>query len=177
MGCVKSRMHEKDVRDRMRAILQTVRDVNLRSVVAFEAETVDDVDFLWTLPTRVVPLLTKLKGPTRPLPFVEDIAVPPEAVSEFLVSAQRILQRHQVTASLYAHAAAGQLHMRPFLQPPRPGDGPRLEGLARDLYQLVFSLGGSISGEHGDSTPFAAPFGPLDGLGVESAVSGHQYAA
>ncbi|WP_240928411.1 FAD-binding and (Fe-S)-binding domain-containing protein [Thalassoroseus pseudoceratinae] len=143
-------MHAKDVQDRMRAILQTVRDVNLRSVVAFEAETDADVEFLWTLPSRVVPLLTKLKGATRPLPFVEDMAVPPEAVSEFLLSAQRILQRHQVTASLYAHAAAGQLHMRPFLQPPQPGDGPRLEGLARDLYQLVFSLGGSISGEHGD---------------------------
>ncbi len=143
-------MHAKDVRDRMRASLRAVRDVNLRSIVAFEAETDADVDFLWTLPSRVVPLLTKLKGSTRPLPFVEDIAVPPEAVSEFLLSAQRILQRHQVTASLYAHAAAGQLHMRPFLQPPRPSDGPRLEGLARDLYQLVFSLGGSISGEHGD---------------------------
>ena len=59
--------------------------------------------------------LYKLKGSTRPLPFVEDVAVPPEALPEFLTRMQNVLKRHQVTASLFGHAGQGQLHIRPFL--------------------------------------------------------------
>ncbi len=157
---------EQQVQDRLRMVIATVRDVNLRTVVAQEAYTPEDIEFLWSLPSKVVPLLTKLKGPSRPLPIVEDIAVPPEALMEFLVSSQKVFQKHQVTASLYAHAASGQLHLRPFLPPPAiTMDGTRLESLARDLYQAVRSVGGSISGEHGDGLARTAfirsQYGPL----------------
>ena len=113
----------------------------------FEATTFDEIEFLWSLPYRVVPMLNRVRSETSPLPIVEDIAVPPEVMPEFVGRALRILQKHEVTASLYAHAAAGQLHMRPFL--PLPLDGPRIERLARDLYHAAISVGGSISGEHG----------------------------
>lgn len=157
---------EQEVQDRLHSVVATVREVNLRVVVAHEAITPEGVDFLWSLPSKVVPLLTKLKGPSRPLPIVEDIAVPPETLQEFLVASQKVFQKHQVTASLYAHAASGQLHMRPFLPPPATiPDGTRLESLARDLYQAVRSVGGSISGEHGDGlarTSFIrSQYGPL----------------
>ncbi|WP_010588390.1 FAD-binding and (Fe-S)-binding domain-containing protein [Schlesneria paludicola] len=113
----------------------------------FEATTYDEIEFLWSLPYRVVPLLNRARGETSPLPIVEDIAVPPEALPEFVGKARRVLQRHEVTASMYAHAAAGQLHIRPFL--PMPLDARRMEDLARDLYFAALSVGGSISGEHG----------------------------
>jgi FAD/FMN-containing dehydrogenase/Fe-S oxidoreductase len=113
----------------------------------FEATTFDEIEFLWSLPYRVVPLLNRARGETSPLPIVEDIAVPPEVLPEFVARARRVLQKHEITASLYAHAAAGQLHMRPFL--PMPLDPRRMEDLARDLYHAALSVGGSISGEHG----------------------------
>ena len=141
---------DRQVRDRIRMAVKAVHAVDSEAIVAREAYEFDDVEFLWSLPGKIVPLLTRLKGPTRPLPFVEDIAVPPEALHDFLIKAQRVLQRHQATASLYAHAASGQVHLRPFLPPPAPQDGPRIEAIARDLYQAAFSFGGAISGEHGD---------------------------
>lgn len=156
---------DSQVRDRIRGLLQAVHDVNLRVVVAREAYTFDEVEFLWSLPAKVVPLLARLRGHSRPLPFVEDIAVPPEALHDFLVQAQRIFQKHEVTASLYSHAAAGQVHLRPFLPPPGPRDGERMEALARDLYQAAFAAGGTISGEHGDGLSRSAflreQYGPL----------------
>ena len=83
---------------------------------------------LFLLPARrVVPLLARLKGGVRPVPLVEDMAVPPEALHEFLVRAQRVLQRHQLTSSLYAHAASGQVHLRPFLPVPTEADADRIE--------------------------------------------------
>jgi FAD/FMN-containing dehydrogenase/Fe-S oxidoreductase len=141
---------ESQCRDRIQMVIRAVRALNVNAVVPYQAHAIEDVEFLWTLPGKVVPLLTRLKGETRPTPIVEDIAVPPATLLEFLRAAQKVFQSHEVTASLYAHAAAGQLHLRPFLAPPSPADGPKLEALARDLYAAVFAVGGTISGEHGD---------------------------
>ncbi len=156
---------ERQVRDRIRMVIESVRMLEQSVMVAREAYTAADVDFLWSLPNRVVPLLTSLPGSIRPLPFVEDIAVPPATLGEFLHRAQRVLQRHEVTASLYAHAASGQVHLRPFLPPPSVVDADRIESIARDLYDVVFSVGGTISGEHGDGLARTAfirsQYGPL----------------
>lgn len=137
-----------------RRLDDVVRVVHGQARVAARVTTERDpaaVEFLWTLPGKVVPRLTKLKGPTRPLPIVEDVAVPPAAMQEFRVRAQKVFQKHQVTATLYAHAGDGQMHFRPFLPPPEAGEpGPSLEAIARDLYQAALSVGGVVSGEHGD---------------------------
>ncbi|MFY8056102.1 MAG: FAD-binding oxidoreductase, partial [Planctomycetaceae bacterium] len=82
----------------------------------------DDVELLWRLPAQIVSVLASLRGDSRPLPFVEDVAVPPDQLAEFLVRAQRVFQKHEVTATLYAHAASGQLHFRPILPVPSRGD-------------------------------------------------------
>lgn len=138
----------EECQDRIRQVLASVKGLSPAPIVAHVAYTYDEVEFLWSLPHRVVPLLSRLQGSTRPLPFVEDIAVPPEALHEFLVAAQNVFKSHQVTASLYSHAAAGQIHLRPFLPPPTSADAGRIEEIACDLYQAVFAVGGTISGEH-----------------------------
>ena len=63
---------------------------------------------------------------------------------------QNVLKRHQVTASLFGHAGHGQLHIRPFLDPNDPEHVKTMAALATDLYEAVFQVGGTISGEHGD---------------------------
>ena len=142
------------------------RTHSLQGRVAARAASDEAVRFLWTLPGKVVPRLTHLRGSTRPLPIIEDVAVPPAAMREFCVRAQRVFQRHRVTATLYAHAGDGQMHFRPFLAPPEMGgSGVLMEALARDLYQVALTLGGVVSGEHGDGLARTAfirtQFGPL----------------
>ncbi|MEP3479488.1 MAG: FAD-linked oxidase C-terminal domain-containing protein [Fuerstiella sp.] len=125
----------------------------------------NEVEKIWQLPSAVVPLLAGLKGASRPLPFVEDIAVPPPLIADFLKLAQRTFQKHEVTATVYAHAASGQLHLRPMLPLPSAPDADRLHEIASDLYQHVKAVNGSISGEHGDGlsrTSFVqGQYGPL----------------
>lgn len=156
---------ERQIRDRIQRAIQTVQFLPNVSVVTHEAYSLEDVERLWSLPEKVVPRLARLQGPTRPLPIVEDVAVPPDVLPDFLPRAQNVFQKHRVTASLYAHAAAGQLHMRPFLEPPHPEQGPQIEALARDLYHVVFDCGGTVSGEHGDGLSRSAflsqQYGPL----------------
>lgn len=141
---------DAQVQKRLHNVTLAVKNINSRVVVAMETHQSDEVDFLWSLPQKVVPSLSRLPGDSRPQPFVEDIAIPPECLYEFSQKAQKVFQRHQVTATLYAHAASGQIHLRPFLPALTEQNAPILESIARDLYQTVFSVNGTISGEHGD---------------------------
>ncbi|MEZ6122740.1 MAG: anaerobic glycerol-3-phosphate dehydrogenase subunit C [Planctomycetaceae bacterium] len=156
---------QREVEARLASMKTLLRASDVPHVIS--AATVDprEVELIWSLPSHVVPLLARLKGDSRPLPFVEDIAVPPPRISEFLTLAQKTLQKHEVTATLYAHAASGQLHLRPMLPVPEPGKAEHLEAIARDLYRHVKTVGGTISGEHGDGLARTAfirsQYGPL----------------
>ncbi|HZZ28964.1 MAG TPA: anaerobic glycerol-3-phosphate dehydrogenase subunit C [Pirellulales bacterium] len=145
------------VRQRLTA---TVDRVRRKTQLAFDARQAFDyaeVDLYWQLARRVVPTLHRLKGSVRPVPIVEDVAVPPAQLPEFLVRLQNTLKRQQVTASLYGHVGHGQLHLRPFIDLASPEDVQKMETLAAELYAEVLAVGGTISGEHGDGysrTPF-----------------------
>lgn len=139
-----------EVREHLR---QIVNRIQRRRRLAFDSRMTLDVEernLYWSLTRRVVPRLHRLRGSTRPIPFVEDIAVPPETLPAMLVTIQNVLKSHQVTATQFAHAAHGQLHIRPFLDVSNPDDVRKMRGLAEDLYEEVLKVGGTISGEHGD---------------------------
>ena len=123
------------------------------------------------LAQKVVPTLYRMKGPSRPIPFIEDLAVPPRALADFLVRMQNVLKQHEVTASLFAHAGHGQLHIRPFLDLSDPADAAKLAPLAIDLYREVLDVGGTISGEHAAGLSRTAfirqQYGPLADVFVE----------
>ena len=139
-----------EIRQRMADSESCLRDAGISHIVTQIAMTESDVDKLWQLPLQAGSLLARLKGTSLPLPFVEDIAVPPAEISQFLTLAQKTFQRHEVTATLSAHAASGQLHLRPMLPFPGPETALRIEAMARDLYHHVRAVGGTISGQNGD---------------------------
>ncbi|MCA9064984.1 MAG: FAD-binding protein [Planctomycetaceae bacterium] len=156
---------DREVKQRLADARRLVSDSGIGFVVSREAYELEDADLIWSLAARVVPILAGLRGASRPLPFVEDVAVPPDRLAEFLVTAQRVFQKHEVTATLYSHAASGQLHFRPILPQPTRDDPGRLEAIARDLYRQAIAVGGTISGEHGDGLSRTAfvrtQYGPL----------------
>ncbi|HEY1602958.1 MAG TPA: anaerobic glycerol-3-phosphate dehydrogenase subunit C [Pirellulales bacterium] len=154
-----------ELRERMRQLTERVRRRKRLAIESRAAFSRDDMELSWRLAQKVVPTLYRLKGSTRALPFIEDIAIPPAALAGFLVEMQNVLKRHQVTASLFGHAGHGQLHIRPFLDLADPDHVRIMSALASDLYEAVFAVGGTISGEHGDGlsrTQFVArQFGEL----------------
>ncbi len=156
---------DRQARDWLNGTLDLIREVDPQALIAAEAYTHDEVENLWKLPYRVVPLLNQIGGDTRAIPLVEDISVPPDQLKDFLIRAQRVFQKHLLTASVYAHAASGQIHFRPFLNQPSPLNADRIESLARELYEVAFSFGGTSSGEHGNGLSRTAflrtEYGPL----------------
>ena len=109
----------------------------------------DEMKLFWHLIDPVQTSLYRPKGPARTVPVADDISVPPEILPDFLPCVQNILKRQQITASLFAHAGQGELHIRPFLDLANADDVERMRRLAEELYQEVINVGGSIIGEHG----------------------------
>jgi len=125
----------------------------------------EDYDRLWQLREVALPSLYGLKGGAQPVPFVEDIGVPPEQLPEFLRRVQDILREQETTASFLIHAAAGQIHTRPFLDLQNPEHVSRLSAIAEQVHTLALDLKGTISTQHGTGlarTPWVArQAGPL----------------
>src|SRR6185312_326956 len=89
-------------------------------------------------------------GDPRPLPFIEDPAVPPERVAGFARDVRAVLAREGIPAVWYGHASVGCLHIRPMLDLRRPGAVAAVRRIAEEVADLVAAAGGSLSGEHGD---------------------------
>ncbi|MFI4873790.1 MAG: anaerobic glycerol-3-phosphate dehydrogenase subunit C [Blastopirellula sp. JB062] len=154
-----------EVQDRLNQAVDRIRRRRRWAFHAIVTTSPEEVGVYWELARRIAPILYRLKGTTRPLPYLEDLAIPPNRLPEFLTTAQNVLKKHQVTASLFAHAGQGQLHIRPLLNLADKEDIARLGRVASDLYDEVWAIGGTISGQNGDGlsrTPYLErQFGPL----------------
>ena len=104
----------------------------------------------WELRRASLPLLMGAPGVERPASFVEDTAVPPEHLPDFVDEFQRIVAAHGVRASFTGHASAGCLHVRPLLDLKTAAGVAGLDAIAHEVGRLVASFGGALSGEHGD---------------------------
>jgi len=89
-------------------------------------------------------------GDAKPLPFIEDPAVPPEHLAPFARGVRELLRREEIPALWYGHASVGCLHIRPLLDLRAPGAAAQLRRIAEQVADMVAANGGSLSGEHGD---------------------------
>lgn len=104
----------------------------------------------WKLRKAGEPLLHGIPGNRKPLTFIEDNAVPPERLGEFVRRLRAIVESHGTRASFWAHASVGVLHVRPLLDLHDPTDESRMHDIAARAADLAKELGGVMSGEHGD---------------------------
>ena len=105
---------------------------------------------LWAVRKAGLGLLMSVPGDAKPITFMEDVAVPVEQLSQYVTEVDRILQENGTHGEWYAHASAGCLHMRPLVNL-RAAEGVRqMRTIAEAVVDLAISMGGSISGEHGD---------------------------
>ena len=122
------------------------------------------IERLWTMRKKAVGLLGAAKGDARPIPFVEDTAVPPERLADFIKEFRALLDAKGLGYGMFGHVDAGVLHVRPAIDLKDPGQ----EGLIREVTEGVVALtakyGGLLWGEHGKgfrSEFVPAVFGPL----------------
>lgn len=105
---------------------------------------------VWAARNAAVPLLFRQKTAVQPIPIIEDVAVAPVQLAEYIRQLEQISRRLDITMAYYAHVGDGEMHTRPYLDLHDPNDVKKLQMLAEEVFDLVFSLGGTISGEHGE---------------------------
>jgi FAD/FMN-containing dehydrogenase/Fe-S oxidoreductase len=148
-----------EARAAARELIDRLQHVEPLARLATAAYEPAEIDRLWAIREAALPSLYGLTRGPQPVAFVEDTGVPVEALGEFLPKVQDILQRYETTASFLVHAAAGQVHTRPFLDLSREDHVAKLWAIAEEVHALALALGGTVSTQHGTGimrTPWVA---------------------
>jgi FAD/FMN-containing dehydrogenase/Fe-S oxidoreductase len=106
--------------------------------------------YAWEVRKAGLGLLRNLRGDSQPVNLIEDCAVSPQELPEYIRDLQLILDKYQVKASYYAHAGAGELHVEPLVNLKTKQGLAIFRNILSDTVELVKKYRGSLSGEHGD---------------------------
>ncbi|MDY6818292.1 MAG: FAD-linked oxidase C-terminal domain-containing protein [Halobacteriales archaeon] len=120
------------------------------AVEGMEAHDDAERQRFWKMRKSGLPILLGRTTDPKHIAFIEDTAIPPEHLPEFVADFQSILEANDTYASFYAHAGPGVLHIRPLINTKTIEGVERMESIADAATDLVVEYGGSVSGEHGD---------------------------
>ncbi len=110
----------------------------------------NDVSRVWALRKAGLGLLTNVPGSLKPVSVIEDTAVSPRKLPDYLRDFQAILDAHNLKCVYHAHIATGELHLRPILNLKKAEDVQLFREISHEIALLVKRYRGSLSGEHGD---------------------------
>jgi FAD/FMN-containing dehydrogenase/Fe-S oxidoreductase len=120
---------------------------------------------IWQVREAALGLAMATKGDAKAVSFVEDTAVAPERLRDYIRDFLALVARHGTEAGVYAHASVGCLHVRPVVDMKTEAGVRQFEAIASGVADLVLQYGGALSGEHGDGlvrSPFMERmFGPV----------------
>jgi FAD/FMN-containing dehydrogenase/Fe-S oxidoreductase len=133
-----------DVAERL-SILQS-RKIGLRTKILTESA---QMNLVWSVRKSGLSLLTGCAGPAKPVAFIEDAAVRPAQLPEYVRGLRSIMKPLGLEASYYGHAASGLLHVRPMLDLHCATDLKKFRQVADETSALVRQFKGSLSAEHG----------------------------
>jgi FAD/FMN-containing dehydrogenase/Fe-S oxidoreductase len=110
----------------------------------------EEMQKVWDLRKAGLGVLLNIPGEKRSVQVIEDTAVLPEFLPEYVAEFQNVLEKYNLVCAYYAHVATGELHLSPLLNLKDPADVDIFRNLAKDIAVLVKKYRGSLSGEHGD---------------------------
>ncbi|MEM6263674.1 MAG: FAD-linked oxidase C-terminal domain-containing protein [Bacteroidota bacterium] len=120
----------------------------------------NDIKKVWNLRKAGLGLLANVPGDAKPVAVIEDTAVTVEELPAYIEEFTAMMDKHGQQAVYYAHAGAGELHLRPILDLKKTKDRKLFRDIGHDTAKLVKKYQGSLSGEHGDGR-VRAEFIPL----------------
>ncbi len=105
---------------------------------------------VWTVRKVGLGLLMSIKGDHKPIPFIEDAAVPTEHLAEYVTKVEQFCNDIGTDVAYYAHASAGCVHIRPLVNTKKASEIAKLPDITTFSVDLLRGYGGSFSSEHGD---------------------------
>nr|WP_298523142.1 FAD-binding and (Fe-S)-binding domain-containing protein [uncultured Halomonas sp.] len=109
----------------------------------------DQIGRVYAMRKRAVGLLGNAKEEKRPIPFVEDTAVPPEHLAEYIGEFRGLLDARGLEYGMFGHVDAGVLHVRPALDMKDPDQEAMIREISDEVAELTKKYHGLLWGEHG----------------------------
>jgi len=140
---------EKELNAAAAAVEKDLRDAGLG--YHFPLVTgADKIKRVWALRTAGLGLLSNIPGDRKGVPGIEDTAVHPEYLPDYVADLKVVLAKLGLDSVYYAHIATGEIHFRPLINFKDPKDVKLFDTLMNEVAKLVKKYRGSMSGEHGD---------------------------
>ncbi len=139
---------ENDIRNRVEALINEFKELGYG--YHFPLLTGTDISKAWALRKAGLGLLSNVEGDAKPVAVIEDTAVDVTVLPDYIEEFQQLLKKHHLECVYYAHAATGELHLRPVLNLKKEEDVKLFRTILHDIALLVKKYRGSLSGEHGD---------------------------
>lgn len=105
---------------------------------------------VWTVRKVGLGLLMSIKGDHKPIPFIEDAAVPTEHLAEYVRKVDDFCTERGTRVAYYAHASAGCIHIRPLINAKLAAEVAKIPEIIDFAVELLQGYGGALSSEHGD---------------------------
>lgn len=138
----------EDLDEQLNILLSTVRHSGLS--YANPILRGKDINKAIALRKAGLGLLGNMVGDRKAVACIEDTAVALEDLKDFIGEFSQIMKGYGQDAVYYAHAGAGELHLRPILNLKKSEDVTLFRDITTDVAKLTKKYKGSFSGEHGD---------------------------
>lgn len=105
---------------------------------------------VWALRAAGLGVLANLPGDAKAVACIEDTAVALEDLPDYIEELDQLICGFGQRAAYFAHAGAGEMHVRPILDLKKARDQQLFRDITAAVADLVHRYQGSFSGEHGD---------------------------
>ena len=109
------------------------------------ARTASDAGQLWAIRKKLSPILRTI----APKKINEDVVVPVSRIPRLIDGLAALGQRHRITIINFGHAGNGNIHVNLLIDPDDPRQRNAANACLKEVFELVLTLGGTLSGEHG----------------------------
>lgn len=140
---------EAEVKDKLDKLEEFLAQRNI-GTACVRAETPAQQSNVWRVRKVSLGLLMSIKGDHKPIPFIEDCAVPVEHLADYITRIEDFCHSMDVEMAAYAHASAGCLHVRPLINLKEAEGARKMKAISQAAADLVANYGGAWSSEHGD---------------------------
>ena len=149
---------DEELDAQMQPLLDTLNSHNDKLSLGYSIARNEGVNKIWGMRKKAVGLLGNTQGEARPMAFVEDTAVPPEHLADFIVEFRALLDSYHLQYGMFGHVDAGVLHVRPILDMKNETDANLIRPITDQVVALTHKYNGLLWGEHGKG--FRSEFSP-----------------
>lgn len=141
---------DEELRHKVDRLKQHLPAQGVPSGAITEAWTSQQQTDVWTVRKVGLGFLMSIKGDHKPIPFIEDAAVPVQHLADYVTKIEHFCNDLGTQVAYYAHASAGCVHIRPMINTKAAEEVAKLPKIGQFSVDLLHGYGGSLSSEHGD---------------------------